>query len=95
MPTTLWMDKKQPGWASVEAIASKEGLLIVRDKFLRGRFLVDTGAEVSVFVSTSTITRTTQPAGSLLQSLPMIAQWETHHPFAFCIEAVQVGFHHR
>ena len=96
MPTTLCTDGKQPGWASVKAIASssKEGLFIVQDKFLGGQFLVDTGAEVSIFLSTRTITRTTQPAGSLLV-MPIVAQWEMHHPGAFCIEAVQVGFHHR
>ena len=68
MPTAMWMVGKRAGWASVGAMASsqKDGLFFVRDKISGGRFLVDTGAEVSVFPATRMAMRSTQPGVSLV-----------------------------
>ena len=57
---------KRADRASVVATASglKDGLLFVRDEISGERFLVDTGAEVSVFPATGLITRTKQPGTS-------------------------------
>ena len=41
-------------------------LLFERDKISGGRFLVDTGAEVSVFPAPGMVRRTTQPGASLI-----------------------------
>ena len=68
MPAAMWMAGKRAGWASVGAMTSSRegGLLYVRDEVSGGRFLVDTGAEVSVFPATRMVTRTTQPGVSLV-----------------------------
>ena len=47
------------------ASSSKEGLLSVGDKISVGQFLVDIGAEVSVYTATTIVIRIAQP-GALL-----------------------------
>ena len=64
----MCLEGKRAGRASVVATASglKDGLLFVWDKVSGERFLVDTGAEVSVFPASGLITRTKQPGTSLV-----------------------------
>ena len=68
MYKAMCMVGKRAGRASVVATASglKDGLLFVCDKISGERFLVDTGAEVSVFPATGLITRTKHPGASLV-----------------------------
>ena len=71
MPTALWMVRKRAEWASVGAMAFShtDGLLFVWDKMTGGLFLVDTGAEVSVFPATRMAMQSTQPAASLVAAI--------------------------
>ena len=68
MRKAMCMVGKRAGRASLVATASglKDGLLFVWDKVSGDRFLVDTGAEVSVFPATGLITGTKQPGTSLV-----------------------------
>ena len=66
--TTVWMVSKWAGWASIGAMASsrKKGLLFVWEKISQRRFLVDTGAEASVFPAIRMIIPTAQPGASVV-----------------------------
>ena len=87
----------------------KESLLFLWDKILGGQFLVDTGAKVSIFPATRIVTRTKQPGallvtanGSTIRTFWKrtilwcfaLKQYRSHF-VVFCVEAVQVGLHHR
>ena len=79
----------------------KDGLLLVWDKISGGRFLVETGMEVSIFPTTGLDTCNKQPGTHVpCWELPEAARSKyieykctvcTHHPTTLCHKAVEVG----